>query len=153
MPTTKTGYVNGSDMLLIVGGKAIGHCTTHSVTLNSETKDRAVKPLQSAPLSAGLWKGKSVTSLNVSISGEGLAFYNETENGYKELLALWKAGAPVAVKCLERESDETPYLTGNFVITSLERTDPADDDATYTINLENDGEVTISEAAITETAA
>ena len=41
---------------------------------------------------------------------------------------------------------------GKFVITSLERTDPANDDATYSISLENDGEVTIAESALTEAA-
>ena len=79
-------------MLLYIGGKAVGHCTTHTTTLNSETKDRAVKPVASAGISAGLWKGKGVTGLSVSISAEGLVFYDETENGYKEALAQWKAG-------------------------------------------------------------
>lgn len=39
---------------------------------------------------------------------------------------------------MERGS-ETPYLESKFVITSLERVDPAQDDATYSISLENDG--------------
>ena len=148
--TTKSGYCNGSDMLLYIGGKAVGHCTTHTTTLNSETKDRAVKPVASAGISAGLWKGKGVTGLSVSISAEGLVFYDETENGYKSSLAQWKAGKSVQVKCMERENSDTPYLSGNFVIASLERTDPAQDDATYSITLENDGEVEIDETAITE---
>ena len=42
----KTGYCNGSDMLLYVGGKAIGSCTSHTTTFNSETKERAVKPVR-----------------------------------------------------------------------------------------------------------
>lgn len=137
-------------MLLYIGGKAVGHCTTHTTTLNSETKDRAVKPVASAGISAGLWKGKGVTGLSVSISAEGLVFYDETENGYKSSLAQWKAGKSVQVKCMERENSDKPYLSGNFVIASLERTDPAQDDATYSITLENDGEVDIDETAITE---
>ena len=52
---------------------------------------------------------------------------------------------------MERDS-LTPYLAGKCVITSLERTDPAQDDSTYSISLENDGEpTTLDEAAITET--
>ena len=51
---------------------------------------------------------------------------------------------------MERES-ETPYLVGKCVIASLERTDPAQDDSTYSISLENDGEpTTLDESAITE---
>ena len=51
---------------------------------------------------------------------------------------------------MERES-EKPYLAGMCVIASLERTDPAQDDSTYSISLENDGEpTTLDETAITE---
>lgn len=149
--TTKTGYCNGSDMLLFVGGKAVGHCTTHTTTINSETKDRAVKPVATKGISAGLWKNKGVTGLAVSISAEGLVFYQEAESGYKSCLAMIKAGQSVEVKCMERGSTDKPYLTGKFVIASLERTDAAQDDATYSISLENDGEVTFDESAITET--
>lgn len=148
--TTKTGYCNGSDMLLYVGDKAIGHCTSHTANFNSETKDRAVKPVATASISAGLWKGKGVTGLSISLSADGLVFYQETENGFKASLAAWKAGQSVTVKCMERES-ESPYLEGKFIITSLTRNDPAQDDASYSISLENDGEpTTLDETKITE---
>lgn len=146
----KTGYCNGSDMLLYIGGKAFGHCTTHTTTFNSETKDHTVKAVASAGITAGLWKGKGVTGLSISISAEGLVNYDETEEGYAPLIALWKAGKPISVKCMERENDSKPYLEGSFVIASLERTDPAQDDVTYSISLENDGEpTTLDETAIT----
>lgn len=149
--TTKSGYVNGSDLLLTIGGKAVGHCTSHSMTFNSETKDRAVKPVATANISAGLWKGKGVTGLSISISADGLANYNETENGFKALLGLWKAGKPVDVEAYEREDSESPYLKGKFVITSLDQSAPAQDDVTYSISLENDGEPEkLDESVITE---
>lgn len=150
--TTKKGYCNGSDMLLYIGGKAVGHCTTHTTTINSETKERAVKPVASKGVSAGLWKDKSVVGLGVSISAEGLVFYQETESGYKSCLALVGKGQSVDVKCMERGNTDQPYLTGKFVIASLERVDAAQDDSTYSISLENDGEVVFDENAITETA-
>ena len=154
MAGTKTGYCNGSDMLLYVGGKAVGHCTTHTTTMNSETKDRSVKPVATASISGGLWKGKGVTGLSISIKADGLVFYGETEGGYKALFSAWKAGKSVQVKCMERENADKPYLQGNFVIASLERTDPAQDDSTYSVSLENDGEPeTLDETAITEGAA
>lgn len=150
--TTKTGYCNGSDMLVYVGGKAVGHCTTHTTTMTSETKDRAVKPVATKSISAGLWKSKGVTGLSISISAEGLVFYGESETGYKALVAAWKAGKSIEVKCMERENSEKPYIKGKFVITSLDRTDPANDDSTYSVSLENDGEPdTLDETAITET--
>ena len=87
----------------------------------------------------------------LTADAEGLVFYQETEAGYKSCLAMITKGQSVEVKCMERENTDKPYLTGKFVITSLERTDAAQDDATYSISLENDGEVTFDETAITET--
>lgn len=145
----KTGYINGSDLLVKIAGKAVGHCTSHTLTFASETKDRAVKPVASAAISTSLWKGKGVTGLSVSISAEGLRNYDETEGGFKSLVQAWTTGQPVEVIGFERESDATPYLSGNFVITNLEETSPAQDDATYSISLENDGVVTITNTAIT----
>lgn len=142
----QTGYVNGSDLLLSIGGKALGHSTNHKTTFNSETKDRAVKPIQTQGVSAGLWKDKGVTGLSISISAEGLRFYDETEGGFTELAAKWGAGTVVEVKAFPRgdgkPATQTPYLVGNFVITSIEEDAPAQDDATYSINLENAGEPT-----------
>ena len=143
------GYVNGSDLLLFVGGKAVGHCTSHTLTFHSETKDRNVKPVASLGAQAGLWKGKGVTGLSISISAEGLRFYNETENGFDEIAAKWGVGQSVKVKAYQRGENgvvETgngasePYVEGNFIIASIEETSPAQDDATYSVTLENDGE-------------
>lgn len=138
--TTDNNYINGSDLLLNVGGKAIGHCTSHTVTLNSETKERAVKPVASAAKTSGLWKQKGVTALNISISFDGLRFYNETENGFEEVGKLWGAGQSVKVQAFKRGEDSKPYIDGQFVITSLEETSPAQDDSSWTGSLENDGE-------------
>lgn len=132
-------YCNGSDMLLYVNEKAFGHCTTHTATMNSETKERAVKPAASKAKSSGFWKGKGVVGLSISISAEGLVFSGEEESSYAALLAVWKAGKSVKVKCMERGSQK-PYLSGSFAISSLERVDAAQDDATYSLSLENDGE-------------
>ena len=148
----KKGYVNGSDVLLYINGKAVGHCTTHTVNFNSETKERAVKPVASKPISSGLYKEKTVTGLSYSISADGLRFYNESECGYKDLVKLWKAAVPVTVKCMERGNAEKPYLEGDCVISTLSENDTGQDDATYSISLDNSGEPkTIDEEAITET--
>lgn len=133
-------YINGSDLLLKVGGKPVGHCTSHTLTFNSETKERAVKPLATLPKSSGLWKGKGVTGKSISISFEGLRFYGETENGFDEIAAKWGKDAKVEVEAFRREEDTKPYVKGMFVIASLEETSPAQDDATYSGSLENDGE-------------
>ena len=142
----KQGYVNGSDLLMSIGGKACGHCTSHTTTYNSETKDRAVKPASAA--NAGLFKEKTVTGLSVQVKCEGLRFYGEEENGMKELLAKWKVGGSVELKGFVRGSDAAPYMSGNFIISSLEEAAPAGDDTTYNATFDNTGVVTIDEAKV-----
>lgn len=146
-------YCNGSNMLLYLGEDAFGHCTTHTATMNSETKDRAVKPAASKAKTNGMWKEKGVTGLSIAISAEGLIYDGETEASYQKMLAAWKSGQPVKIKCMQRGESKKPYLAGSFIITSLERTDPAQDDSTYTINLDNNGEPdTLDETAFTDSA-
>lgn len=141
----KTGYANGSDMLLMLGSKCIGHCTEHSVTMSSETKNRAVKPAMTSAMTSGLWKDNGVTGLSLSISASGFVFYDEAEFSYSNLVAAWKTGQPVTVKCFARNENggntvPSPFLQGSFVITSAELNTPAQDDATYSLQLENAGE-------------
>lgn len=146
-------YCNGSNMLLYLGDDAFGHCTTHTATMNSETKDRAVKPLASKAKTNGMWKEKGVTGLSIAISAEGLIYDGETEASYGKMMAAWKSGQPVKIKCMQRGESKKPYLAGSFIISSLERTDPAQDDSTYTINLDNNGEPdTLDETAFTDSA-
>ena len=147
-------YCNGSNMLLYLGEDAFGHCTTHTATMNSETKDRAVKPLASKATTNGMWKEKGVTGLSIAISAEGLIYDGETEASYGKMMAAWKSGQPVKIKCMQRGNSQKPYLAGSFIISSLERTDPAQDDSTYTINLDNNGEPdTLDETAFTDGTA
>lgn len=146
-------YCNGSNMLLYLGEDAFGHCTTHTATMNSETKDRAVKPAASKAKTNGMWKEKGVTGLSIAISAEGLIYDGETEASYQKMLAAWKSGQPVKIKCMQRGESKKPYLAGSFIISSLERTDPAQDDSTYTISLDNNGEPdTLDETAFTDSA-
>lgn len=147
-------YCNGSNMLLYLGEDAFGHCTTHTATMNSETKDRAVKPLASKAKTNGMWKEKGVTGLSIAISAEGLIYDGETEASYGKMMAAWKSGQPINIKCMQRGDSQKPYLAGSFIISSLERTDPAQDDSTYTINLDNNGEPdTLDETAFTDGTA
>lgn len=57
-----------------------------------------------------------------------------------EMTPLWGKGDSVEVIAFEREGDANTYVKGKFVITSIEETSPAQDDATYSVSLENDGE-------------
>ena len=143
------GYKNGSDILVKLPDGAIGHCTTHSITYNTETKDVAVKPLASvaASATAGRFKGKRIVGLAIQIKVSGMKFYSETESGFKKILAKWAQGQSVQASAFERGQDANPYLTGNFVISELTETNPAADDATYDATLDLDGDPTVLDAS------
>lgn len=143
----KEEYIHGSDMLVGLMLEDVfsplGHPKSCTISNKAETKERVVKPtleLKAAAASAGKWKEKSVSSLAVDISSEGFKFYGD-EMGYDKLLELWEKSEPVTVRYALRGEETTKYREGQFLITSLEETSPSDDDATYTISLENSGPV------------
>lgn len=131
------GYINGSDMLLAVFNKAIGHCTEHTVTYDTTTKERAVKAPESQGITASLFKETTVTGLSVTISFKGLQVYNETELDADTLKALWKEAKPVTAECFRRPENgvtgtaRSPYLKAQFVITKLTESATAEDDASF----------------------
>ena len=139
MENENADYVHGSDLLVGILVEDVfnplGHSKTCTITNTAETKDRAVKPTleeKAKAAAAGKWKEKSVSGLSVSISSEGFVFYGDGM-GYDKLLEMWESGNPVPAK----------YRQGNFIITSLEEVSAADDDATYSISLENSGPVEV----------
>lgn len=75
----------------------------------------------------------------ITAHGEAFRFYKASENGFEECAAMWGKGQAVELQAFKRGSDSSPYLKGKFVITAMEETNPANDDATWTIDLENDG--------------
>lgn len=133
-------YMSGSNVLFTVGGKGLGHSTTHTVTYSTETKKRGVKPPVKEKTKKALFSGKGVTEMSISVHGEGFRYKGEEELSLDDIRKLWGIGRSVELSCFEREGDATPYLKGKFVISKVEETSPAQDDATFTVDFENDGE-------------
>lgn len=133
-------YMSGSNVLFTVGGKGLGHSTTHTVTYSTEAKKRGVKPPVKEKTKKALFSGKGVTEMSISVHGEGFRYKGEEELSLDEIRKLWGIGRSVELSCFEREGDATPYLKGKFVISKVEETSPAQDDATFSVDFENDGE-------------
>lgn len=133
-------YMSGSNVLFTVGGKGLGHSTTHTVTYSTETKKRGVKPPVKEKTKKALFSGKGVTEMSISVHGEGFRYKGEEELSLDDIRKLWGIGRSVELSCFEREGDAAPYLKGKFVILKVEETSPAQDDATFTVDFENDGE-------------
>lgn len=153
------GYIHGSNLIVFFGGKALGHCSSCEIQDQAETKSRAIKSLPDYGESEsdtdlqpaagedtstdGLWEEKSVSKRSVTINAEGFVCKDETGTTYDELVAAMDAGVPVKVKYAHKDEQNKKYRVGMFLITSLTRNDPADDDSTYSITLENTGRVRV----------
>lgn len=150
---TGDGYVEGRDLMLYVNtatGEATptwsptAAATSHSVSYSAETKERVTKDSTN-----GAYGEKKVTKLAVSISCEALVKYDEVV-GWGKLLEMFKERKPVKLKYgFANEETGDGYEEGLFVITSLEQSSPAGEDATYSASFENTGEVETKKVTVT----
>lgn len=150
---TGDGYVEGRDLMLYVDTAADSEtpawsptaaATSHTISNSAETKERVTKDSAN-----GAYGEKKVTKLAVSISCEALVKYNETV-GWDKLLEVFKSRKPVKLKYgFANEETGDGYEEGLFVITSLEQSSPAGEDATYSASFENTGEVKTKKATVT----
>lgn len=137
--------IEGRDLMLYVntGSNAAtptytpqAAATSHTITYSGETKERMTKDT-----AQGAYSEKKVTKLGVSIKCEALTSYGDVA-GYDKLLEVFKTREPVKLKYgFAQEEAGDKYEEGLFVITSLEQTSPAGEDATYSATFENSGSV------------
>lgn len=120
--------INGSDLLIRHDGFDVAYCTSHTVTFNSETKSRTVKPLFELTKSDEAWKDQGVAALSCSINFEGLRAVYDFRFDY--ILQKLCIAVKFFVEAYQRDSP-TPYITGDFVLTSLEETAAALEDVVY----------------------
>lgn len=110
--------------------------TSHTITYSGETKERVTKDTAN-----GAYGEKKVTKLSVSIKCEALVSFGDAA-GYDKLLAVMKSREAVKLKYgFSEEETGDKYEEGLFVITSLEQTSAAGEDATYSATFENTGAI------------
>lgn len=136
-------YADGSAYLLYVvveeQEKLIGGSTSHNVSTSAETKSRSTKDV------LGKWDEKTVTKLSQTVKLDALVLTDPEKYSYDDLMALMKAGEPVKLrygKKKESLAEGDKSEEGMYVITSLERNDPANDDSTLSATFENSGAIT-----------
>lgn len=126
--------VDGTDLILSVGGSALGYSTGCKISTTTETGERVTKEA-----SSGKFKEKYVKSFSESISADGFVVV-DGYNTYAELKAMQLAGNPVDASYGGRDG-AGPSGSGTYIITSLELDAQAGDDAKYSIQLENTGKI------------
>jgi predicted secreted protein len=138
---------NGSDLLLYVTKETslvpIAYATSHKVSDSTETKTRNYKGKANTK-----WPDKALKSRGCTITSENLVTTDAASFSYYDLLALMDAGTPVVCKYGVATPDAgEKYRQGSFIITSLERSDDANEDSKMTVTLESSGEITIKVGA------
>lgn len=143
----KTGDIlEGRDLMLYINTEegtneapvyvAQAAATSHTISYSGETKERITKDSTS-----GAYSEKKVTKLSVSIKCEALVSFGDAA-GYNKLLEIMKGRQPVKLKYgFAAEETGDKYEEGLFVITSIEQTSAASEDATYSASFENTGAV------------
>lgn len=140
---TDYSVLDGTDLILSVGGNALGFSTSCKISTTVETGERITKEAAS-----GKWKEKFVKSFSEEITADGVTLTNSdtTVPTYDELKALMLAGAAIECNYSLRDGDKRTGKTtggykGKFLITSLDLDGSAGDDAKYSVKLENVGAV------------
>lgn len=135
--------LDGTDLILSVGGNALGFSTGCKVTTTAETGERVTKEAAS-----GKWKEKYVKSFSESISADGCVLTDGDADTptYDQLKGLMLAAEPVEAAYSLRDGDQRTGkdaggYKGKYIITSLEADGQAGDDAKYSVTLENCGKV------------
>lgn len=147
--------LDGIDLILSVGGNALGYSTGCKISTTAETGERVTKEAAS-----GKWKEKYVKSFSESISADGCVL-KSAETGmptYDELKTLMIAGSPVEASYSIREGDgregkTTGGYKGKYLITSLDLDGQAGDDAKYSVKLDNYGAITKVSNGLQESAS
>lgn len=145
--------LDGTDLILSIGGKALAFSTGCKVSTSAETGERVTKEAAS-----GKWKESYIKSFSEQITADGVILTDATSEmpSYDILKDAMLAGTAVEGTYSLRDGDKRTGKTtggykGEFLITALDLDAQAGDDAKYSLTLQNSGAVTKVSDGITET--
>ena len=142
--TAKT--INGSDLMVFVGGKSVAFATNHKLTITAEMLDNASKDHAS-----GLWKGTTLKSLSWNMSSENLFAYDGEGETVIDLFDVLTLGQSVdVVFTINKKGTAVEntiglvgsiQLTGKAFVQNIDINAPNGDNATFSVQLEGTGEL------------
>lgn len=140
-----TKIINGSDIMLFVEVEKEGTkkfiptvaAKSHKLSYKASTKTRVTKDTENS-----MYEEKSVKTISVSISVDGLVALDSEKADSADILQMMKRGQAVKAKYgVKNESAADSYEEGMFIIESWDQSSPAAEDASYSATLINTGEV------------
>lgn len=133
-----TGIVNGTDLLLYVGGTAVAHSKSHTLSVSHEPRDATTKDSNG-------WDESLEGMRSWSIDGEALQAF-DANYGHSDLLALITTRTKVTVK-FSTEVTGDSYWTGEAWLTACELEAGTEESASYSFSFKGTG--ALSENTVT----
>ena len=132
-----TGKINGKDFLVYIGGVAITHSTSCSVSISGSTVPATTKD------SAG-WAESLAGERNWSVSSDQMLALDATM-GVEEVFAIFADTVQRTVTAKFATSDATDrFFSGTARITGIEVSADNEAATTYSVSLEGTGALTLA---------
>jgi predicted secreted protein len=128
-----TGILNGTDLVVQVGGTAITHATSASINFNMETREATTK--DSAGYTEVLSGLRSVT-----IDVEAMTALDATY-GFEDLYSVWENRTELTLKFGTTETGDQTYQVNGYM-TSLAVSSGVEDSSTFSASFQCTGTVT-----------
>ncbi|MCJ7449658.1 MAG: phage tail protein, partial [Bacteroidales bacterium] len=126
------GKINGHDLLLYVGGVAISHSTSCSITLNAGTVNVTSKD-------SDKWADFLPGAREWSVEASGMVALDATY-GLDEFYTLMNSQASATVKFATSNSDDR-FFSGTGYITSVSADAPDESPSTFTVSFAGTGKL------------
>lgn len=158
MAQSTAKIINGSDLMVFIGGKSVAFATNHKLTITAEMLDNASKDHAS-----GLWKGATLKSLSWNMSTENLFAYDGEGKTAIDLFDVMTLGQSVDVVFtinkkgtavdntiglsvtedgwIPSDTAGEIQLTGKAFVQNIDINAPNGDNATFSVQLEGTGEL------------
>lgn len=137
--------IEGSDLMLFIGGKSIAFATNHTLSISAETVETTSKD------TGGMWVAKAIRKISWTMNTENLYTLEGEGINYDTLFdaMINKEYLEVVFTTSSTEANQVPTggwtakagqgYKGSVVVTSLELNAPNGDNATFTASFEGVG--------------
>jgi predicted secreted protein len=131
-----TGILNGTDLIVQVGGTAVTHATSASINFNMETREATTK--DSAGYTEVLEGLRSVT-----IDCEAMTAL-DASYGFEDLYTAWNSRTLLTLKFGTTETGDQTYSVSAY-LTSLSVSSGVEDSSTFSASFQCTGTVTAAD--------
>ena len=128
-----TGILNGTALLMYVGGVAVSHSTNFTLNLNHSVRDATTKD------SFG-WRDVLEGLRDWTMDGEAMMAFDATLS-FSDLFAYYTGRTKITV-LFSTEVSGDDYYTGSAYIGSMSKTAGVEESVTFSFSLEGTGALT-----------